>query len=428
MTIFEDLESEVRGYCRDYPVVFTSARGSELVDEQGETYIDFLAGAGTLNYGHNHPQIKRAVIDYWAGDGVVHGLDMHTRAKERFLKTFKEVILEPRGMDYKVQFPGPTGTNAVEAAMKLARKITGRHTIVSFTNGFHGMSLGALAATGNGHHRGGAGVPLTGTAFMPYDGYLGQAAESIAMIDKYLSDPSSGLDKPAAMIVETVQGEGGVNVASVDWLRDLQAVCRRHDVLLIVDDIQVGNGRTGRFFSFEDAEIEPDIVLLSKSIGAIGLPMALVLMRRELDRWAPGEHNGTFRGNNLAFVAATEAIERYWRDDAFAKDVRRKGAILRQHLQWLRADHPVLKLDVRGRGMIWGIEFDHPDAAGMVVEEAFQRKLIIENCGSGGKVIKFLGALTMSDEILEEGLRRLGDAVAAVADKIEQEMLQEAAK
>ena len=428
MTIFDELESEVRGYCRDYPCIFTRSQNATITDTDGNEYIDFLGGAGTLNYGHNNPEIKKTVIDYLTDDGVLHGLDMHTSAKQRFLEVFRRNILEPRDLDYKLQFTGPTGTNAVEAAMKLARKVTGRTNIISFTNGFHGMTLGAVAATGNGHHRGGANVPLTGTTFMPYDGYFGgSSAESIRMVEKLISDPSSGVDLPAAMIVETVQGEGGVNTASVAWLRDLQDLCRRHGILLIIDDIQVGCGRTGTFFSFEEAEIEPDIITLSKSLGGIGLPMALVLFKPELDIWAPGEHNGTFRGNKLAFVAATKAIELYWSDGRFGAEVRRKGSILRQHLQWIKADHPTLGCQVRGRGMIYGIEFNHDQAAALVVEEAYKRQLIIENCGPGGRVLKFLGPLTTPDDQLEEGLKRLADAVAAVAEKIEAEQLQSTA-
>jgi len=326
MSIFDKLESEVRGYCRDYPIVFARATGSTLIDESGEEYLDFLGGAGTLNYGHNNPEIKRAVIDYLEDDGVLHGLDMHTRGKERFMEVFNTYILEPRGLEYKMQFTGPTGTNAVEAAMKLARKITGRTEIVSFTNGFHGMTLGAVAATGNSHHRGGAGVPLSGTTFMPYAGYFGSEADTIAYIEQLLEDPSSGVELPAAMLIETVQGEGGVNVASAEWMQRLQKVCRNNGILLIVDDIQVGCGRTGTFFSWEEMDIDPDIVVLSKSLGGIGLPMALVLMKPEHDQWAPGEHNGTFRGNNLAFVAATKAIELYWRDEEFSHEIKEKGA------------------------------------------------------------------------------------------------------
>src|SRR5690606_17560882 len=228
---------------------------------------------------------------------IAHGLDLHTAAKERFLEALEEVILEPRGMNHRAMFTGPTGTNAVEAAIKLARKVTGRQMIVAFTNGFHGMTLGALACTGNSGKRSGAGVPLSHVAHEPFDGYYGPDVDTAALLDQRLSDPSSGLDAPAAILVETVQGEGGLNAASAGWLRAIAGIARKHGALLIVDDVQAGVGRTGTFFSFEPAGIRPDLVTLAKSLSGYGLPLALLLIDRRYDRWLPGEHNGTFRGN-----------------------------------------------------------------------------------------------------------------------------------
>lgn len=417
MKIFQQMESNVRGYCRDYPVVFERSLGSEMFTVDGERFIDFLGGAGALSYGHNNPHIKDAVIEYMQGDGVLHGLDLHTKAKQAFLTTLRSTILEPRNMDYKAQFTGPTGTNAVEAALKLARKVTGRQGVITFTNGYHGMTLGALAATGNGHHRGGAGVQLGGTTFMPFDGYFGPDTDTVKYIERLLEDTSSGIHLPAAMILETVQGEGGVNPASAEWLQGIQALCRKHDILFIIDDIQVGCGRTGTFFSFEEMGIDPDMIVLSKSLGGIGLPMALLLMKPEHDQWDIGEHNGTFRGNNLAFIAATTAFQRYWSDDSFTAEIKEKGSVLRQHLQWIKADFPELEIEIRGRGMIWGLEIPQLGLAGEVVNEAFKRKLIIENCGTGGRVLKFLGPLTMEKAVLEEGLGLLKEAVQAVHQK-----------
>ena len=247
---FQRLESEVRGYSRSFPTIFTQAKGARLWDEQGREYIDFLSGAGTLNYGHNNPVLKKALIAYMEQDGLVHGLDMASKAKEEFLRTFDELILQPRGLQYKIQFPGPTGTNAVEAALKLARKVTKRTNVVSFTNGFHGVTLGAVAATANAHFRNAAGISLSHTTFMPYDGYMGDETDTLEYFRRVLKDKSSGVDLPAAVIVETVQGEGGVNVASPEWLRKLQGLCREYGIALIVDDIQAGCGRTGTFLSF----------------------------------------------------------------------------------------------------------------------------------------------------------------------------------
>jgi diaminobutyrate-2-oxoglutarate transaminase len=287
--IVHRLESEVRSYCRSFPVVFQRAQGAELFDERGRSYLDFFAGAGTLNYGHNDPTLKERLIEYIAGSGITHGLDMTTSAKCRFLELFEARILKPRKLDYKVMFPGPTGANAVEASLKLARKVTGRSNVISFTNAFHGMTLGALAATGNGEKRAGAGVALSGVTRMPFDGYLGPTVDTLDYLEKALDDPSSGVDAPAALIVETIQAEGGVNVGSIPWLRRLERIARSCGALLIVDDIQVGCGRTGPFFSFERAGLKPDIVCLSKSLSGYGLPLAVVLMRPELDVWKPGD-------------------------------------------------------------------------------------------------------------------------------------------
>lgn len=413
LKIFDRMESEVRGYIRSFPVLFNKARGSKLIDEDNNVYIDFFSGAGTLNYGHNNPIIKQDMLDYLEADGLIHGLDMATVAKKELLETFDRVILGPRGMKYKVQFPGPTGTNAVEAALKLARQIKGRTNIISFTHGFHGVSGASLAATANAKYRIAAGTPLDNTTFMPYDGYLGDGVDTSHYLERMIADCSSGIDKPAAVIVETVQGEGGVNVASSAWLRSLEQICRRHDMLLIVDDIQMGCGRTGRFFSFEDSGISPDIITLSKSISAIGLPMALVLMKPELDVWKPGAHNGTFRGNNLAFVTARAALLHYWSDDALQESVRRKGGIMRNWLEHVASDYPSGKFEVRGRGMIQGLASADPQLAGNVAKRCFERQLIIETSGEDD-VLKLLPALTIDEQLLCQGLDIIEDSVADV--------------
>lgn len=412
-TIFEEMESEVRGYCRSFPVVFEEAVGARLTDEQGRDYIDFLAGAGTLNYGHNHPQLKQAALDHLLENGLIHGLDMYSTAKRDFLTAFQKHILEPREMDYKVQFTGPTGTNAVEAAMKIARNTTGRSRIVSYTNGFHGMTLGSVAATGNSYYREAAGVELNGTTFMPYDGYLGEHMDTLAYFERMLTDGSSGLDKPAGVIVETIQGEGGVNEASYRWLRALERLCREHDLVFIVDDIQMGCGRTGSFFSFEDAGIEPDIVTLSKSLSGFGLPMSVVLMKPHLDQWQPGQHNGTFRGNNLAFVTAAAAIEQFWRGQSFAKEVRRKSWAVGKRLHQIREETPAI-VGVRGRGLIFGVEFAPAELANRVCREAFKRGLILETSGANDQVVKFLPPLTIDETTLSRGLDIFEAALDAV--------------
>ena len=254
MGIFEDRESAVRSYCRTWPKVFDRASGSWLYDEDGGAYLDFFTGASALNYGHNNPALKRALLDYLAGDRVIHSLDMYTVAKSEFLTAFDELILQPRQLDYRVQFPGPGGTNAVEAALKLARKATGRTEVITFTGAFHGMTLGALAVTSSRFHRDGAGVPLTHAIPVPFGCRLDGSEPGSPGIEALLQDSGAGLDEVAAVIVETVQGEGGINVAPLKWLSELAELCQRHGILLIVDDVQMGCGRTGPFFSFEAAE------------------------------------------------------------------------------------------------------------------------------------------------------------------------------
>ncbi|MBS9372772.1 diaminobutyrate--2-oxoglutarate transaminase [Rhodococcus sp. B50] len=410
--IFSHLESEVRSYSRGWPVVFDKASGSWLRSEDGKDYLDFFAGAGALNYGHNNPILKSALVDYIMGDGITHGLDMHTVAKRKLLETFESHVLAPRGLDYKVQFPGPTGTNAVEAALKLARKVTGRESIINFTNAFHGMTLGALSVTGNSMKRAGAGIPLVHATPMPFDNYFNGVTEDFQWFSRVLDDAGSGLNRPAAVIVETVQGEGGVNVARPEWLRALADLCKERDILLIVDDVQMGCGRTGPFFSFEIAGITPDIVTLSKSIGGYGMPLALTLFKRELDVWGPGEHNGTFRGNNPAFVTAAAALEHYWADDKLERDTLRKGERIRQ--TFMNLSDMFDGVSTRGRGLVQGLVFENPDDAEKVCSLAFEEGLLAETSGPSDEVVKLLPPLTITDDELEFGLNILAEATAKV--------------
>lgn len=410
-TIFTERESEVRSYSRNWPVVFDTAKGATLKTVDGEEYLDFFGGAGALNYGHNDEGMKTALLDYIARDGISHSLDKFTVAKRRFLETFTSTILEPRGLDYKVMFPGPTGTNAVESALKLARKVTGREAVLNFTNSFHGMTLGSLSVTGNSMKRAGAGVPLVHATPMPYDNYFGGVTEDFQWMDRVLEDSGSGMNRPAAVIVECVQGEGGINAARAEWLQALRELCDRHDILLIVDDVQMGCGRTGEFFSFEFAGIKPDIVTLSKSIGGYGLPLALTLFRSDLDEWTPGEHNGTFRGNNLAFVTAEVALRTFWKDDALQLRTLENGRVLREKFAPLVYKYPD-QLELRGRGMAFGIAFlQNPEFAEKVMQRCFDNKLLVETAGPSDEVVKFLAPLTLSDAERDRGIEICYEAV-----------------
>jgi diaminobutyrate-2-oxoglutarate transaminase len=413
LEIFDRLESEVRGYIRSFPVELRSASGTTLVAADGTEYLDFFAGAGVLNYGHNNPVFRQALVDYINRDGITHGLDLATTAKREFMESFEQHILKPRGLDYKLQFTGPTGTNAVEAALKLARLTKGRPDIVAFTNAFHGVSVGSLAVTGNKKFRDAAGFPLAHVTRLPYDGYLGEHVDTLDLFEKMLNDDSSGVDTPAAVILEAVQGEGGINAASVPWLRRLRELTAQHDILLILDEIQAGIGRTGTFFAFEAADIVPDIVAVSKSISGYGLPMALVLLKPELDVWKPAAHSGTFRGNNLAFVTGKVAIEHYWADARFQQEIARKAGILQAGLDQFIAEFPELRLTIRGRGLMRGLVASGDLSwATQVAQRAFSRRMIIETCGANSEVLKFLTALTIDDSELERGLAILRDSIA----------------
>jgi len=411
IAIFKRRESEARSYCRGFNTVFTEARGSEMTAHDGARYIDFLAGCSSLNYGHNDPDLKAALIDHILADGVAHGLDMHTDAKANFIAAFEQHILAPRDMPHKLMFTGPTGANAVEAAMKIARKVTGRTNIIAFTNGFHGVTQGALAATGNGYHRGGAGMALNGVTRMPYDGYFAGSTDTADFLEAMLNDRSSGLDAPAAIILETVQGEGGLNVASHSWLKRVAELAKKAGALLIIDDVQAGCGRTGTFFSFEEMGISPDIVTLAKSISGFGLPMGLVLVKPEHDVMGPAEHNGTFRGNNHAFITARAALEKFWADDQFQKDIARRAQLVEDGLQTIADMIPGARL--KGRSMMRGVDVGSGALAGNICAKAFQNGLIIETSGPEDEVVKILAPLTTPDDTLKAGLQILIEATEA---------------
>ena len=398
--VFERRESAARSYCRSMPAIFTRASGSELMDDEGNRWIDFLAGCSSLNYGHNDADMKTALIEHISSDGVAQGLDLHTNVKSAFLNAFESHILAPRKMDHRVMFTGPTGANAVEAAMKIARKSTGRTNVIAFTNGFHGVTSGALAATGNGYHRGGAGMDTNGVTRLPFDGYA-DGVDSAELLEQMLSDPSSGVDAPAAILFETVQGEGGLNAASPEWVRRMADIAHKHGALLIIDDIQAGSGRTGHFFSFEEMGVTPDIVTMAKSVSGFGLPMALVLVRPKHDIFGPAEHNGTFRGNTHAFVTARVAIEKFWSDDRFEKELADKAEMLTKALKKVAAEVPGATL--KGRGLMQGVDVGTGELASEICARAFDNGLIIETSGNEDQVVKVLAPLTTSETTFRKG-------------------------
>lgn len=400
-TVYESRESNVRSYCRMFSAEFHSAQGTNIRDTKGNIYLDFFSGCGSLNYGHNHPVLKDALINYIQASGLSMSLDLHSNAKRMFMSNLQDIALAPRGLDYKMQFTGPTGANAVEAAIKLARKVTGRWNIVAFTNGFHGCSLGALAATGSSHHRGASAPLLSNVTRQPYDGYFGPEIDTAAQLEKLLDDPSSGIDKPAAFIVEGLQGEGGLNAARPDWLRAIARIAKERGILLILDEIQTGFGRSGDLFSFQQSGITPDVVTLAKSVSGFGLPMAMVLFRPELDCWEPGEHNGTFRGNNLAFVTGSAALTHFWSSGDFMQDVREKSDWLAMRLTQIAS---AFDLTTKGRGMMQGIDVVSPDLCTAIRKLCYERGLLVEAAGPRDEVLKLMPPLTVTQDELEQGL------------------------
>jgi len=409
MDVFEKWESEVRGYCRTFPTVFKKASNARQVDENGKSYIDFFGGAGVLNFGHNNERMKKAIIDFIKADGVAHSLDMSTDVKRDFIQAFADTILKPRNMTYKMQFTGPTGTNAVEAALKLARRVTGRRSVIAFSHGFHGMTLGSLACTANAYFRNAAGVPLENVMRLNLEHRMEGMAEAF-------EDSSSGLEPPAAVLVEVIQAEGGVNLASADWLRELRAFAERVGALFIVDDIQAGCGRTGSYFSFDGMDLDPDIICLAKGIGGFGTPLAMNLVKPDHDsHWSPGEHTGTFRGQGISFVAGREAL-RYFEDDSLMAEVKRKGVLMADRLLAIAKADPGKGFEVRGRGMMQAIDTRDPALSKAVVADCFENGLLIGGCGTAGRVLKLIPPLTIPDADLEEGIDILENAMARVRE------------
>ena len=416
-SVFEKYESEVRSYCRNFPAVFTRAKGSIITAEDGKEYIDFFCGAGALNFGHNHDYIKAQIISYLESDGIIHSLDMFTSAKRDFIEYFEKNILEPRGFEYKIQFPGPTGTNAVEAALKLARKVKKRNNIFAFMGAFHGMTLGSLSMTTDRDSREGAGVVLTDVTHIPTP-YMLPELDVLKYMQTLIDDDHSGVSKPAAVFVEPVQADGGIHVFSVEFLKGLREFCTRNDILLVCDDIQVGSARTGTYFSFERAGIVPDIVTLSKSIGGYGMPFALVLFKPELDVWKPGEHNGTFRGSQLSIVAAKAGLE-IMLEQNVEQEVQRKSEIIKEYLG--RVKEINADFDVRGIGFMWGVDCNKvaPDVVSRaIVKECFDNGLIVERAGRNNDVVKLMPCLLADDETLKRGLEIFVSAVKTVVEKM----------
>ena len=432
-------ESNARSYPRRIPIALRRAKGLVVEDVEGRTFLDCLAGAGTLALGHNHPAVIRAIRQVLDDELPLHTLDLTTPVKDRFVQDLLDLLPKTFSRHAKIQFCGPTGTDAVEAALKLVRTATGRSTMLSFQGGYHGMSAGALALMGNLGPKRPLGALLSGVQFLPYPhdyrcpfGLGGPAGAEAGLnhIENLLDDPEGGVLAPAGVIVEIVQGEGGVIPAPVAWLQRLREITRRAGVPLIVDEIQTGFGRTGEYFAFEHAGIVPDVVVLSKAIGG-SLPLSVLLYHERLDTWLPGAHAGTFRGNQMA-MAAGSATMKVLREEALHRHAGEMGLRLVGHLRSLQQRFPHLG-DIRGLGLMQGAEIvdpaGTPDRTGRppaapalaraIQAECLARGLILELGGRHGSVVRFLPPLVISaaqvDQVAEIFERAVQAAVARAA-------------
>lgn len=418
-------ESAARTYARSLPIVPVRARGLTIEGADGRRYLDCLSGAGTLALGHNHPVVLEAIRTVLDSGAPLHVLDLATPVKDSFVTELFGTLpgeLAERG---RVQFCGPAGTDAVEAALKLVRTATGRDGLLAFTGAYHGMTAGALAASGGARETSVTRLPY------PYDyrcpfGTGGERGAELASrwTESLLTDGKSGVPHPAGMIVEPVQGEGGVIPAPDGWLRRMRDLTADHGIPLIVDEVQTGVGRTGAFWASQHSGIVPDVLVLSKAIGG-SLPLAVIVYREELDTWQPGAHAGTFRGNQLAMAAGAATLT-YVRENGLADRAAELGARMLARLGGLAAQHDCIG-DVRGRGLMIGVELVDPEGsadpggarppasalAAAVQQHCLDRGLIVELGGRGAAVVRLLPPLTITDEQADAILDRLADAIAA---------------
>ncbi len=433
-----DFESSARSYPRKFPVALTKAKGSWVEDADGKRYLDFLCGAGTLALGHNDDEVNNAMIDLISSGAPLHTLDLTTPVKDRFVETIFSTLPEKLRSNAKIQFCSPSGTDATDAAIKLCKTATGRGTVMAFSGGYHGMGHGALALTGNHNAKNRVQNLMPGVQFMPYPysyrcpfglgGEAGAKAAS-AYFERMLKDPESGVTRPAAVILEAIQGEGGVIPAPASFLQTVRRVTEELSIPLILDEIQCGMGRSGNIWAFEESGIVPDVILMSKAIGG-SQPMSVVVYNKDLDKWSAGAHAGTFRGNQLAMAAGTVVLNRI-SDQNFLDEVRRKGNVIKDAMLKLKSSVSIIG-DVCGRGLMLGIEFidpngskdimGNPEPSGEIAAEiqrrCFEKGLIMEKGGRNGSVMRCLCALTVSDSEISTML----DIFSSAAMEIDREI------
>ena len=423
----EQRESNARTYPRRLPIAIKRASGSYIEDLDGNVFIDFLTGAGVLGLGHNHPEVVAAV--HRQLDVFCHGLDFPTEVKDEFVSTQLSLLPEPMRDRMKIQFCGPAGANAVDAALKLCKTATGRGNVAAFQGAFHGSSHSAMAVTGSVSQKEPIANGMPGVHFFPYPyAYRWPMTldpetcgdQCLHTLESGLKDPLGGIAKPAAVIIEIVQAEGGVIVGPVDFIRGVRELTRELGIPMIVDEIQTGCGRTGTWYAFEQYGVEPDVIIASKGLGGIGMPIAVVFYDRELDTWAPGAHTATFRGNQLAFAAGIESAKIIQRD-GILEHVQRESEYLVDELRSLQVEHRTIG-DVRGLGLMLGLEMIDPDTGAASSELAlrFQRSalengLIIELGGRYDSVVRLLPPLNVSRETVDQALEIFARALAEVS-------------
>ncbi|MEE0999804.1 MAG: diaminobutyrate--2-oxoglutarate transaminase family protein [Treponemataceae bacterium] len=432
-------ESNARSYPRKFPFAIAKAKGSWVTDVEGNKYLDFLCGAGTLALGHNDSEINQTMVDLLTGDAPLHTLDLTTPVKDKFVHTLLSLLPGELKDNAKVQFCSPSGTDAVDAALKLCKTATGRSSVIAFQGGYHGMGHGALALTGNLTAKNKVNGLMPNVHFFPYPysyrcpfGLGGEAGVKAACtyFEHVLKDPESGITKPAAVILEPIQGEGGVIPAPVEFLQTVRRVTEELDIPLIVDEIQCGIGRSGKFFAFEYAGIVPDVILASKAIGG-SQPLSVVIYNKKLDKWEQGAHAGTFRGNQLAMAAGTVVMNRVSQPE-FLAEVVEKGKIIEERLLALKAKTKIIG-DVRAKGLMIGTEFvnpkGQPDAIGSlpasgeiaakVQKICFENGFVAEKGGRGGSVMRCLCALNITKDEVNTAMDIFEKVVLQVAKDYE---------
>lgn len=429
LTRQNEMESNVRSYPRKLPLAIAKAQGCWVTDVEGNEYLDCLAGAGTLALGHNHPAVIQAIQDVLASGLPLHTLDLTTPLKDAFTEELLSFF--PKG-EYRLQFCGPSGADGTEAAIKLAKTYTGRGNVISFSGGYHGMTHGSLSMTGNLNAKNAVQNLMAGVQFMPYPheyrcplgigGEVGVDALTY-YFENFIEDVESGVVKPAAVILEAIQGEGGVVTAPVKWLQKIREVTKKHGIVLILDEVQAGFCRSGKMFAFEHAGIEPDVVVMSKAVGG-SLPLAVLAIKKEFDAWQPAGHTGTFRGNQMAMATGYASLK-VMKEQNLAKNAEERGEFLKVELNKLAQTYGCIG-NVRGKGLMIGIEIvderqpkdrigSYP-ADGVLAAEiqkaCFKNKLLLERGGRGGTVVRLLCPLIISQAECEELIARFGKSVA----------------